>query len=53
MKGCRNHQNDCDQQSHIGPLDAIFGGVPREISGTVPNLFKLGEHEILKKTSWK
>ena len=26
MKGCRNHHNDSDQQGHIGPLDAMFGG---------------------------
>ena len=26
MSGCRNHQNYSDQQGHIGPLDAIFGG---------------------------
>jgi len=26
MKGCGNHQNYSDQQGHIGPLDAIFGG---------------------------
>ena len=26
MQGCRNHQNDSDQQRRIGPLDAIFGG---------------------------
>ena len=26
MKDGRNHQNDCDQQSHIGPVDAILGG---------------------------
>jgi len=26
MSGCRNHQNYCDQQSHIGPLDGKFGG---------------------------
>jgi hypothetical protein len=26
MKGGRNHQNDCDQQGHIGPLDVIYGG---------------------------
>ena len=26
MSCCRNHQNDSDQQDHIRPLDAIFGG---------------------------
>ena len=26
MKSCGNHQNYSDQQGHIGPLDAIFGG---------------------------
>jgi len=26
MNCCRNHQNECEQQSHIGPIDAILGG---------------------------
>jgi hypothetical protein len=26
MKGCRNHHTDSDQEDHIRPLDAIFGG---------------------------
>ncbi len=26
MSGCGDHQNYCDQQGQIGPLDAIFGG---------------------------
>ncbi len=33
MKGRRNHHNDSDQEDHIGPLDAIFGG-----HGTSPPL---------------
>jgi hypothetical protein len=40
------------QMSAAG-VAGILVAVPHEISGTVPNLFKLGQHEILKKTSWK